>query len=407
VSANRKVSGGGQFRWRGRDTSGQIHTGVLAAASERAARVALHRRGITVQTLRRQAHHFVRRRRPPPGAQAVNCLRQLAVAVDSGLPLLTALDMLQDAATHLSLRNMLKEIRQEVAAGSSLARALGAYPNVFDESTCQLIAGGEQSGNPGPMLRRAVEYWEESLRLRRRIRQAMLYPAVITIVAAVVTAVMLLKVVPKFALLFADFGTELPAATRLVIRLSEGLAAAWLPGAVLIAAAAAVFALAWQYPLLRGWRDRQLLRLPLAGPLLQKSAVARFCRVAGAALEAGMPAAEALQTAGSASANRALETAVAAVSERLIDGQSLYAALREETAILPPIVASMAAVGEQSGQLPQMLNLAAGRCEEDVQVLTGQLIALLEPLAIAILGVLAGGLIVSMYLPVFQLGGIA
>ncbi len=402
-------AGGGDtlFRWRGRDARGQKQGGVLRAESERAARVALHRRGIRTETLGRQASHSGRRHPSPPGREVADFLRQLAVAMESRLPLLTALDMLQDTVGHPSLQSMLREIRREVTSGAGLARALGAYPNVFDESTRMLIAGGEQAGNPGPMLRRAVEYREESLRLRRRIRQAMLYPAIITAVAIVVSAVLLLKVVPKFALLFADFGTELPAATRFVIHLSEGLAAAWLPATALLAGAGAALTLAWRHPLLRGWRDRQLLRLPLLGSLLQKSAAARFCRMAGAALEAGMPAGEALRTAGNASANRALEIAAVTVSERLASGQSLHAALRQEMAILPPIVASMAAVGEQSGQLPEMLGFIAGRCEEDVQVLSGQLVALMEPLSIAVLGILAGGLIVAMYLPVFQLGGIA
>ena len=400
------MSGSGTvFRWRGRDSSGRKCQGTLRVESERAARVALHRKGIVMHSLRRQSP-LSRQRQHLLEGESSDFLRQLAVAVEGGVPLLSALDMLQDTMRRAPSRALLQDLRRQVAAGTSLARALGDYPRVFDESTRMLIDAGEQAGAPGPMLLRAAQYREQSLRLRRRLRQAMLYPAVVIFIAAAVTAVLLLKVVPEFAALFADFGTELPAATRFVISLSAALAAAWLPGAALLAAAGAAAVLLWRHPALHCWRDRQLLRLPLAGPLLRKGAAARFCRVAGAALEAGVPAAEALRAAGRASANRALAAAANAASSRLAGGHSLHAALRAEAAILPPMVGSMAAVGEQSGQLPQMLNFIAGHCEEDAQVLAEQLVALLEPLVIALLGVLVGGLIVAMYLPVFQLGGI-
>lgn len=330
--------------------------------------------------------------------------RQLATMIRAGVPMVQTLDILSGETKNPSAAAMIAAVRADIGTGATLSAALAQFPQHFDVLYRNLVDIGEQSGTLDTMLDRIATYQEKSADIRRKAKKALTYPAVVVVAAIVVTAIMLIHVVPQFEAVFASAGAELPAATRFVVALSETAQAWWWLGAlvtVLLGVAWAV--LSKRSAAFRNAIDRASLFAPVAGPILARAAVARFARTLATALAAGVPLVEALGAVAGATGNAAYVAAVLAIREEVTAGRSLQAAMRER-GVFPSTVVRMVAIGEESGRLDDLLGRSAEQLEIRVDEAVDQLTTLIEPMTMGVLGVLVGGLIVAMYLPVFQLG---
>jgi type IV pilus assembly protein PilC len=328
--------------------------------------------------------------------------RQFAVMVDAGLPLVQCLDLLGKDEPDARLAEAIGQVRLDVQAGASLADAMRRRPQVFDALYVNMIAAGEAGGILETILGRLSTFIEKQARLRSRVRAAMVYPACVLAVAVVVVVVILLKVIPTFAALFDGLGASLPLATRVVIWTSEQTIVA---GPVLLAGVlAGSFATRRYYRTTAGSlrMDGWLLRMPLAGPVARKVAVARFCRTLGTLLGSGVPILDGLDVTGRTAANAVIERAVRRARARIERGESIAAPLRGAGAF-PPMVVQMIAAGESTGALDTMLGKIADVYEDEVDVAVAALLSTLEPALIVVLGAIVGGIVVSMYLPLFEL----
>jgi type IV pilus assembly protein PilC len=331
--------------------------------------------------------------------------RQLAVMLGAGLPIVRSLQLLVEQAQGGPLRRTLQDVRRRVEAGSSLGDAAAAHANVFPPLYLALVRTGELGGILEAVLHRLGAYLEQSARLRRTIAGALVYPAVVVSAAIVVTVVLLGWVVPVFADVFASVGADLPAATRLVLALSSGLRqhGLWLAAAALTGSAVVVIAVRSEHGGML--RDRWMLRIPGLGNLFLKAAIARTARTLGTLIACGVAILEALDVAAGTAGNRVVEEAFARAGAGLVRGQSLAEPLAECPEI-PPLVRQMIAVGEATGTLDVMLARMADCYDDEVHAAAASLLALLEPALILFLGVVVGGLVVSMYLPIFRLGAV-
>lgn len=322
----------------------------------------------------------------------------------AGVPMVQTLDILSGETKNPAAAAMIAAVRADIGTGATLSAALAQFPQHFDGLYRNLVDIGEQSGALDTMLDRIATYQEKSADIRRKAKKALTYPAVVVVAAIVVTAVMLIHVVPQFEAVFASAGAELPAATRFVVALSEGAQAWWWVGALVIA----VISIAWvvlskRSEAFRNTVDRVSLFAPVAGPILARAAVARFARTLATALAAGVPLVEALGAVAGATGNAAYVAAVLAIRDEVTAGRSLQAAMRER-GVFPSTVVRMVAIGEESGRLDDLLGRSAEQLEIRVDEAVDQLTTLIEPMTMGVLGVLVGGLIIAMYLPVFQLG---
>ncbi|MCO1695866.1 type II secretion system F family protein [Pseudomonas aeruginosa] len=330
--------------------------------------------------------------------------RQMATMMGAGVPLLQSFDIIGEGFENPNMRKLVDEIKQEVAAGNSLANSLRKKPQYFDDLYCNLVDAGEQSGALETLLARVATYKEKTEALKAKIKKAMTYPIAVVIVALVVSAILLIKVVPQFQSVFANFGAELPAFTQMVIGLSETLQEWWL--LVLIAMLGIGFALKELYKRSKGFRDtidRAILKAPIVGAIVYKSAVARYARTLSTTFAAGVPLVEALDSVSGATGNVVFKSAVAKIKQDVSSGMQLNFSMRT-TNVFPSMAIQMAAIGEESGSLDDMLGKVAGFYEDEVDNAVDNLTTLMEPMIMAVLGVLVGGLIVAMYLPIFQLG---
>lgn len=393
------------FIWDGTDPTGQRTSGQIAATSAAFAHARLRRDGIAVTRLRRQRSSFgLRPRRRIKAVSITIFSRQLATMLRAGVPMVQTLDILAGETKNPSAAEMIAAIRADVGTGATLATALERFPQHFDALYRNLADIGEQSGALDTMLDRIATYQEKSADVRRKARKALTYPALVVVAALVVTAIMLIHVVPQFEAVFASVGADLPAATRLVVALSEAAQAWWWVGAAGIGGAVATWmTLAKRSAAFRRIVDRASLGVPITGPMLARAAVARFARTLGTALAAGVPLVEALGAVAGATGNATYVAAVLQLRDEVTAGRSLQAAMRER-GIFPSTVVRMVAIGEESGRLDDLLGRAAEQLEIRVDEAVEQLTSLIEPLTMGVLGVLVGGLIIAMYLPVFQLG---
>ena len=391
------------FAWEGTAASGDQASGELSAPSAAFARARLRQGGIQVQRLKPSR----RRRRNRRRIKAVSITlfsRQLATMMRAGVPMVQTLDILSGETKNPSAAAMIAAVRADIGTGATLSAALAQFPQHFDVLYRNLVDIGEQSGTLDTMLDRIASYQEKSADIRRKAKKALTYPAVVVAAAIVVTAIMLIHVVPQFEAVFASAGAELPAATRFVVALSETAQAWWWVGALVIA----LIGIAWavlrkRSAAFRNAIDRASLYAPVAGPILARAAVARFARTLATALAAGVPLVEALGAVAGATGNAAYVAAVLAIRDEVTAGRSLQAAMRER-GVFPSTVVRMVAIGEESGRLDDLLGRSAEQLEIRVDEAVDQLTTLIEPMTMGVLGVLVGGLIVAMYLPVFQLG---
>ncbi|MBD3296901.1 MAG: type II secretion system F family protein [Candidatus Omnitrophica bacterium] len=331
--------------------------------------------------------------------------RQLATIVESGIPVVNGLDILAEQTDNPGFNDVIRDVKESVNTGLSLSDALGKHPRVFPVLLVSMVRAGESSGMLDVVLDRVSGYMEKANALEKKVKSAMIYPAVIVLMATVITLVMILKVIPVFKDIFAGFGAELPAATELLINLSDFLRAYFL---VFIGGVAAVIAAVKWYLGTPGGKlrfDRAKLRLPIVGVIFRKVAVSRFTRTLGTLLNSGVPILNALEIVSETSGNKALEKSVNEVRKQVKEGESISPPM-ERSGIFPPMVVRMISVGERSGELEKMLTKIANFYDEQVDTAVSGLTSLLEPLIIAFLGIVIGGIVFCMFLPIFKISQI-
>ncbi|KFB21758.1 type II secretion system protein F [Pseudomonas aeruginosa PGPR2] len=394
------------FVWEGTDKKGAKVKGELAGQNTMLVKAQLRKQGINPLKVSKKGITLFGAGKKIKPMDIALFTRQMSTMMGAGVPLLQSFDIIGEGFENPNMRKLVDEIKQDVAAGNSLASSLRKKPIYFDDLYCNLVDAGEQSGALETLLDRVATYKEKTESLKAKIKKAMTYPIAVIVVALVVSAILLIKVVPQFQSVFANFGAELPAFTQMVINLSEILQEWWL--IVLIGLFAAAFAFREVHrrsQKLRDSVDRGLLKLPIIGGILYKSAIARYARTLSTTFAAGVPLVEALDSVSGATGNVVFKNAVTKIKQDVSSGMQLNFSMRT-TNVFPSMAIQMAAIGEESGSLDDMLGKVAAFYEEEVDNAVDNLTTLMEPMIMAVLGVLVGGLIIAMYLPIFQLGSV-
>lgn len=392
------------YTWEGKDRRGTKMSGELAGQSPALVKAQLRKQGINPERVRKKSTSIFSRGKRIKPLDIALFTRQMATMLKAGVPLLQAFDIIGEGFDNANMRKLVDEVKQEVAAGNSFAASLRKCPQYFDELYCNLVDAGEQAGALDTLLDRVATYKEKSEALKAKIKKAMTYPTAVILVAAVVTGILLVKVVPQFESVFAGFGAELPAFTVMVIGLSTFMQAWWwlLLGSLVGGFFGVKYALKRSQGF-RDWRDKWLLKLPLVGALMYKSAVARYARTLSTTFAAGVPLVEALDSVSGATGNVVFKRAVQRIRQDVSTGMQLNFSMRA-SGIFPNLAIQMTAIGEESGALDDMLDKVASFYEAEVDNLVDNLTSLMEPFIMVVLGVVVGGLVVAMYLPIFQLG---
>lgn len=394
------------FVWEGTTRQGTKISGQMAEQDASLVKAQLRKQGINPLKVRKQGIQlFSSGKRIKPMDIAV-FTRQLATMMKSGVPLLQSFDIIIDGLDSANMTKLVQSIKADVGSGNSLASALRKHPQYFDDLYCNLVDSGEQSGALETLLDRVATYKEKTEALKAKIKKAMNYPIAVVLVAVIVSAILLIKVVPQFQEVFANFGAELPAFTLFVIGISEALQEHGLIVLAAIVGAALLFRHALvKSEKLRNSVDRALLKTPVVGDIIYKAAVARFGRTLATTFSAGVPLVDALDSVAGATGNVVFKNAVGKIKTEVTSGTQLNIAMRS-TEVFPSMALQMTAIGEESGALDEMLDKVATHYEAEVDNAVDGLTALMEPMIMAVLGVLVGGLIIAMYLPIFQLGAV-
>jgi type IV pilus assembly protein PilC len=395
------------FNYVGTDKRGKETSGEIEAASVAMAKAQLRRRGINTKSVKKQAKPlFGRAGKKIKPADTALFTRQLATMMKAGVPLIQSFEIVADGVENERMRKLVTRIRGDVAAGNQLAAALAKHPDQFDDLFCSLVNSGESSGTLETMLDRVATYKEKTEALKAKIKKAMTYPIAVVLVALVVTSLLLVKVVPQFAETFQSFGSELPGFTRFVLEISYFAQDYWhiifaaIIGAVLLFQRAMKTSVAFAEKF-----DEFALKTPVVGGIVYNSVIARFSRTLSTTFAAGVPLVEALESTAGAAGNLVYRKAIFRIRDDVTSGSSLYAAIKS-TGIFPSMLLQMVSIGEESGALDEMLGKVATHYEEAVDNAVDSLSSLIEPVIMAVLGVLVGGLMVAMYLPIFMLGSV-
>ena len=395
------------FVWEGTDKQGRKTKGEISSLNPAIAKAELRRQGISATRVRKKTSSGgflggIGGSIKP--ADIALFTRQMATMMRAGVPLVQAFEVVADGLDKPKMRDLVLAIRADVSGGTSFASAIRKHPIQFDPLFCNLVEAGEQSGSLETMLDRIATYKEKTESLKAKVRKAMTYPAAVVVVAIIVSGILLIKVVPQFQVVFAGFGAELPAFTLFVIGISELVQEWWVLFLVGIVGAVWGFIYARKRSQrMRDVIDRLMLRVPIAGNIIEKSAVARYARTLSTTFAAGVPLVDALNSVAGATGNAVFTNAVYKIRDDVSTGQQLNFSMRN-TGVFPNMVVQMVAIGEESGALDDMLDKSASYYEEQVDNAVDNLTALMEPMIMAVLGVLVGGLIIAMYLPIFQLG---
>ena len=391
------------FLWEAKDKNGRLIQGELRATGIDRVNVLLRRQGLTQISIKKKPSLLQRRIIEKDIAIFA---RQLATMLKAGVPLLQAFDIVARGHSNPSVSRLLWDVRAHIEAGSSLSQSLRRYPTYFDALFCNLVAAGEQAGILDEVLSRLATYKEKTLAIKGKIRAALFYPAAIVIVAFIVTAAIMIWVVPAFKNVFDSFGAELPLPTQVVIWLSDRFVQYWYLIIGSISLGSMMFVRTWKRSsAMQASTDRLILRLPLLGEIVRKAIIARWTRTLSTMFSAGVPLVESLESVGGASGNVVYIEATRRISTSVKSGTSLTMAM-QSTTIFPPMVTQMVAIGEESGALDQMLHKVAEFYEDEVDVAVASLSSLMEPIIMVILGSLIGGLVIAMYLPIFKLGSV-
>ncbi len=393
------------FVYKGLDRKGKKVKGEISSANVTSAKAQLIKQGIRADSVKK-------RPKPKSDGKPIKPLdiafftRQMATMMKAGVPLVQSFDIVAEGAEKKSLSDLIKAIRDEVASGTAFAKALEKHPKYFDDLFCNLVNSGEQSGALETMLDRIALYKEKTERLKAKIKKALTYPIAVVVVAVIVTAILLIKVVPQFAETFGSFGAKLPAFTLFVLGLSELAQKYWIIAlVVLIGVGFGLSYLKRTNKHFAHFLDRLMLRVPIVGKIVYEAIVARFARTLSTTFAAGVPLIDALESVAGATGNVIYENAALKVRDDVATGIQLNTAMRS-TRLFPSILLQMTAIGEESGALDEMLDKVANYYEESVDNQVDSLTSLLEPMIMSVLGVLVGGLLIAMYLPIFQLGNV-
>lgn len=394
------------FDWKGVNRRGKKASGEIKASNLQEARALLRQQGITPNQVKRQSKSLLGGDPKITAADLAVVTRQISTMLTAGVPLVQTIDLIASGSEKKQLRALMQKISAKVQAGLPLSEVLREHPKFFDDLYCDLVKSGEQSGALDRIFDRIATYKEKAEALKSKIKKAMFYPTAVIVVAGIVSSILLIFVVPQFAQIFGSFGADLPAFTLFVMRISELMQAYWwVVLGIIVAAGKTIGTMYKKNIAFRTKMDALLLKAPVFGFILNKAAVARFARTLSTTFAAGVPLIEALESAAGASGNEIYKNAIMDVRADVSAGGQMYSSMKI-TNIFPEMVVQMVSIGEESGSLDDMLSRVASIYEQEVDDAVDGLTALLEPLIMAVLGVVIGGLIIAMYLPIFQLGSV-
>ncbi|MDA0679094.1 MAG: type II secretion system F family protein [Proteobacteria bacterium] len=404
--ATTATMGNSPFVWEGTDRKGNKIKGKSMAANEAAVRADLRRQGVVPSRIKKQSAGMFRGSAKITAGDIAIFSRQLSTMLAAGIPLVQAFEIVGSGHENASMQKLIMAVKSDVEGGSSLAEALAKHPIYFDDLFVNLVEAGEQAGALETLLDKVATYKEKTEAIKKKVKKALTYPAAVLVVAFVVTIILLVFVIPAFEDLFQGFGADLPAFTRLVIDISLFVRQqGWILASFVGGAAYAFFYFKKRSRPMRQFLDRMTLKTPIIGPIMQKAAIARYARTLSTMFSAGVPLVEALESVAGATGNIVYEVGVLRMRDEVATGQRLQQAM-ENTDLFPNMVIQMIAVGEESGSLDEMSAKVADFYEEDVDNAVDNLSSLLEPLIMSILGILVGGLVVAMYLPIFKMGSV-
>jgi len=398
-----------KYSWEAKSRAGSVQKGVMEASSVALVEAQLKKYGLTGITVKEEGQRF-KLKLPGIGGGKVATkdlvvfTRQFATMIDSGLPLVQCLDILASQQENNSFKAILYKVKESVESGSTFADALGKHPKAFDDLFVNLVAAGEVGGILDTILNRLAAYIEKAMKLKKKVKGAMVYPTTIMAIAVIVVGVILVFVIPTFAKMFADFGGELPAPTRIVIGLSS-----FLKKYILVMIGIG-FGINWAFskyyatPKGRRLMDQLALRLPIVGPLIRKVAVAKFTRTLGTMISSGVPIMDGLEIVAKTAGNKVVEEAIYKVRQAISEGKTMAEPLAA-SGVFPPMVVQMISVGEATGAMDTMLSKVADFYDDEVDDAVGALTSMMEPLLMVFLGTVVGGMVIAMYLPIFKLAG--
>ena len=392
------------FVWEGKDRKGNKSKGEVSGTNLALVKAQLRKQGIIPNKVKKKPKPLFGGSKKITPFEIAMFTRQMATMMKAGVPLVQSFDIVTDGLENQGLRELVSAVRNDIASGTSFANALRRHPRHFDDLYCNLVDSGEKAGALETMLARIATYLEKTEILKKKVKKAMTYPAAIVVVAIIVTAILLVKVVPQFESLFQGFGAELPAFTQFIVAISDWMQKWWF--IVLLGIIGFIFL--FKEAIRRSQRfsdiiDKYVLKLPVVGEILDKSAVAKFGRVLSTTFAAGVPLVDALESVAGATGNAIYRDAVMKIRDDVSSGTQLQASMKE-TGVFPVMAVQLTSIGEESGNLDEMLEKVADHYESVVDDMVDNLTALMEPMIMVVLGVLVGGLIIGMYLPIFQMG---
>ena len=394
------------FVYDGVNRRGQKVKGETTSRSLELAKATLRKQGIVVKGIKKRPKALFTFKKAIKPIDIAIFSRQLATMIKAGIPLTQSFEIVADSLDNPSMKDLVLSIKADIEAGGTFAAALRKHPRYFDDLFCSLVESGEQSGALETMLERVATYKEKSEILKSKIKKAMKYPIAVIVVAVIVTMILLIKVVPVFSDLFSSFGAELPAFTQMVVGMSEWMQSWWFVLIVIIGAAIIGFSEAKKRSKkFRDSLDRLTLRLPIFGNIAYQAIIARFSRTLSTTFAAGVPLIDALDSTAGATNNVVYYNATQQIKNDVATGQQLQFSMRS-TNLFPSMAIQMVGIGEESGSLEEMLDKVASHYESEVDNAVDGLTSLMEPLIMAVLGVLVGGLVIAMYLPIFQMGSV-
>ncbi len=398
-----------KYQWSGINRQGQRDHGIVSAADIKEAQTELKKLGVEViklESYEKKQFKLFSGKKKIKTKDVVLFTRYMATMLSAGLTIIQGLDIISKDQDNPAMRTMVLSIKNNVSAGKTLSESFSQYPQHFNELYCSLVRAGEKSGTLDKMLNRLGTYLEKTESLKKKVKKALVYPTAILVVALIVSLILLLFVVPQFQKMFSSFGAQLPMFTRMVVSVSNFLRGyGWMLLPVLIALIFIARSYIKKSEAMKAAIDRRILKFIIIGPVLKKSIIARFVRTLATTLEAGMPIVDSLKTMAPIMGSRVYSKGIYKVADDIVRGVALSVAI-SDTKLFPNMVVQMVSVGESSGSLSDMLNKIADYYEEEVNVVVDNLSSLLEPLIMMVLGVIIGGFVIAMYLPIFKIGSI-
>jgi type IV pilus assembly protein PilC len=394
------------FNWEGLDKKGKKLQGVTEAISVAYVNAMLRRQGVNPTKVRKQTKSIFQTKKKITPKDISIFTRQFATMVESGIPIVQGIEIVAKGHENPSVQQLLTAVKQDIESGTTLSAALGKHKLYFDALYCNLVQAGEQAGILDDILQKVATYKEKIEAIKGKIKSALFYPAAVIVVAFIVTAILLIFVIPQFESMFKGFGAELPALTQFVVELSRGMREWWW--LIFGSLGGSVAFIAYTYKRsekMQHMVDRLVLRAPVVGEIVKKATIARYARTLGTMFAAGVPLVESLDSVAGAAGNRVYYDGVNAIKNEVSTGTHLRVAM-EHTGLFPNMVVQMVAIGEESGELDKMLGKVADFYEQEVDDAVESLSSLIEPMIMAFLGVVVGGLVIAMYLPIFKLAAV-